>query len=187
MTTTELLSRQAAAEWLAQQLQDKSVEQWALFLRNNANNARRAIYRLPVEQIGRSSFYQPDELAKFVEFEQGRQLGTLKLSGRAAEVLQAFGTGTSGATTNGRKWKGGSANIGLTNRGERFIQTIIDEPLTVYAMTPEQAIKFGTELVEAGKAAQRQNSEAGREKPDMSGYKTIVDNQDILIQRKGNK
>lgn len=186
MTTTELLSRQAAAEWLAQQLQDKNAEQWALFLRNNANNARRAIYRLPVEQIGRNSFYQPDELAKFVQFEQGRQLGTLKLSGRAAEVLQAFGTGTSGATANGRKWKGGSANIGLTNGGERFIQTMINEPLTVFAMTPAQAIEFGKELIEAGQAAQRQNSQANTgNSADMTGYKTVTDNQDILIQRKG--
>lgn len=186
MTTTELLSRQAAAEWLAQQLQDKNAEQWALFLRNNANNARRAIYRLPVEQVGRSSFYQPDELAKFVQFEQGRQLGTLKLSGRAAEVLQAFGTGTTGATANGRKWKGGAANIGLTNGGERFIQTMINEPFLVFAMTPVQAVEFGKELIEAGQAAQRQNSEANTGNgADMTGYKTVTDNQDILIQRKG--
>ncbi len=186
MTTTELLSRQAAAEWLAQQLQDKNAEQWALFLRNNANNARRAIYRLPVEQIGRNSFYQPDELAKFVQFEQGRQLGQLKLTGRAAEVLQAFGTGTRGATANGRKWKGGSANIGLTNSGERFVQTMINEPLTVFAMTPAQAVEFGKELIEAGQAAQRQNSQANTGNgADMTGYKTVTDNQDILIQRKG--
>lgn len=183
MTTTELLSRQAAAEWLAQQLQDKNAEQWALFLRNNANNARRAIYRLPVEQVGRSAFYQPAELEKFIQFEQGRQLGTLKLSGRAAEVLQAFGTGTSGATANGRKWKGGAANIGVTNNGERFIQTMINEPLIVFAMTPAQAVEFGKELIEAGQAAQRQNSQGNS--TDMTGYKAIADNQDILIQRKG--
>ena len=183
MTTTELLSRQAAAEWLAQQLQDKNAEQWALFLRNNANNARRAIYRLPVEQIGRNSFYQPDELAKFVQFEQGRQLGTLKLSGRAAEVLQAFGTGTEGATTNGRKWKGASANLG-TDKGAAFVQTIINEPLTVFAMTAAQAIEFGRELIEAGQAVQRINSQA-QQQPGLTGYKTVTENAAIIIKRKG--
>lgn len=183
MTTTELLSRQAAAEWLAQQLQDKSVEQWALFLRNNANNARRAVYRLPVEQIGRSSFYQPDELSKFVQFEQGRQLGTLKLSGRAAQAMQAFGIGQDGGSTKGRKWKGGSANLANDNGGV-FVQAVISEPLTVFAMTAAQAIEFGKELIEAGLAAQRQNSQAPQ-RPVQDGYKVLTSTPAIIIKRKG--
>lgn len=183
MTTTELLSRQAAAEWLAQQLQDKTAEQWALWLRNNANTARRATYRIQTEQIGRSAFYNLGELEKFAEFEKGRQLGQLKLTGRAAEVLQAFGTGTEGATTNGRKWKGACANLG-TDKGAAFVQTIINEPLTVFAMTAGQAIEFGRELIEAGQAAQRINSQA-QQQPDMTGYNTVTENATIIIKRKG--
>lgn len=182
MNTTDLLSRQAAAEWLAGQLQDKTVKQWALWLRNNANTARRAVYRVQVETVGRSAFYKPDELEKFVEFEKGRQLGQLKLTGRAAEVLQAFGTGTEGATTNGRKWKGGSANLG-TDKGAAFVQTIINEPLTVFAMTTDQAIEFGRELIEAGQAAQRINDQAPQQ-PDR-GYKVLTSTPAVIIKRKG--
>ena len=85
---TELFSRSVAAEWLAQRLPEKTPEQWALWLRNNANTARRAVYRVPVETLGRGSFYLPEELKKFVEFEKSRQLGAIKLTGRAAEMLQ---------------------------------------------------------------------------------------------------
>lgn len=182
MTTTELLSRQAAAEWLTQQLQDKTIQQWTLWLRNNANTARPASYRIPTEQIGRGTFYNLDELEKFAEFEKGRQLGQLKLSGRVAEVLQAFGTGTANGSTNGRKWKGGSANLG-TDKGAVFVQAIINEPLTVFAMTPAQAIEFGRELIEAGQAAQRINDQE-QQKPDLAGYKTVTDNAEIIIKRK---
>jgi len=182
MNASELLNRQVAAEWLAQQLQGKTAEQWALWLRNNANTARRASYRIQTEQLGRGTFYNINELEKFAEFEKGRQLGQLKLTGRAAEVLQAFGTGTDGATTNGRKWKGASANLG-TDKGVAFVQTVINEPLTVFAMTATQAIEFGQELVEAGQAAQRINSRAPQQ-PDLNGYKTVTENAAIIIKRK---
>ena len=183
MTTTELLNRQVAAEWLAQQLQDKTADQWALWLRNNANTARRASYRIQTEQLGRGTFYNINELEKFVEFEKGRQLGQLKLTGRAAEVLLAYGTGIDGATINGRKWKGGSANL-CNDKGVVIVQAIINEPLTVFAMTAEQAIEFGREMVEAGQAAQRQSNQSAQQlKP--SGYKTLVDNSAIAIKRKG--
>ncbi|HRP25450.1 MAG TPA: hypothetical protein PK205_16505 [Promineifilum sp.] len=160
MSTPELLSRQAAAERLAQQLPDKNAEQWALFLRNNANTARQAFYRLPVERIGRSSFYREGELSKFIEFEKARQIGTLKLSGRAAQALQAFGIGQKGGSTKGRQWKGGSAN--LINEGESItVQAIINEPLTVFVMTPAEAIEFGRDLIETGQAAQRISGQRG--------------------------
>lgn len=182
MVKTELLSRQAAAEWLGEQLQDKSAEQWALWLRNNANTARRASYRIPTEQIGRGVFYNLNEVEKFAEFEKGRQLGQLKLTGRAAEVLQAYGTGTKGATTNGRKWKGASANLG-TDKGAAFVQTVINEPLLVYAMTPTQAVEFGRELIEVGQAAQRINDQSPQN-ADQTGYKVLISTPAIVIERK---
>ena len=156
---TELFSRSVAAEWLAQRLPEKTPEQWALWLRNNANTARRAVYRVPVETLGRGSFYLPEELKKFVEFEKSRQLGAIKLTGRAAEMLQAFGTGTRHGTTHGRRWCGGTVNLAKSDEAV-FVQTIISEPLTVFAMTAEQATEFGRELIEAGEAAARINRQA---------------------------
>lgn len=160
MATVELLSTQAAAEYLTHDLPYKTVEQWALWLRNNRNQARRAIYRVKSEQLGRIAVYTKDELASFVEFEKSRQLGKVKLSGRAAEVMRAFGIGEQTGGTQGRSFKGGSANPSVANvTGTVFVQTVIDEPLLVFAMTPEQAIEFGNELVEAGRAAKRINAE----------------------------
>lgn len=156
--TTELLSRPVAAELLARQLDGKSADQWALWLRNNANTARAAVYRIPVESIGRGSFYQPAELEKFIEFEKSRQLGTIKLAGRAAEALRAFGVGE-GGSTQGRPWKGASANVASREgSGSAFVQAIVNEPLLVFALTVDQAIEFGTELADAGRAARRINN-----------------------------
>jgi len=150
MTATELLSRQASAEWLAQQLPDKNAAQWALWLRNNSNSARRAVYRVPVEQVGRSAFYQPDELRKFVEFEKQRQLGTLKLTGRAAEVMRAYGIGSSGGSTTGRKLNVTAINPQIDEAtGKPYIQFITGDPLMVYRLEPGDAKNIARDLIEA--------------------------------------
>lgn len=182
MIPSEFLSRQAASEWLAEQLPDKSVNQWALWLRNNANVARHTIYRIPVVAIGRGAFYTPDELAKFAEFEKARQFGQLKLTGRAAELFHAIGVGTEGATGMGRKWKGGTANAAARD-GAVVVQAVIDEPLLIFVMTPEQAIEFGRELLEAGQYAQKVN-EGSRQQNDDSSYTTLIDTPDLTVKRR---
>lgn len=176
----ELLNRQVAAEWLNQQLSEKSVEQWVLWLRNNANSARPAKFRIATVTIGRGTFYRVTDLEKFVEFEKGRQLGAVKLTGRAAEVLQAFGIGEEGSSTSGRRWKGGSANV--ANNGSVFVQVIVNEPLSVFRVEPADAIAFGQELVEAGKAAQRIAGETPAHATVK--FETVADTPDALIERR---
>lgn len=183
----ELLSNSMAAQMLAERLSERSAEQWRLWLQNNRNQSRQALYRVPFVRMGGGTFYAPDELEKYVEFEQFRQLGTVKLSGRAAEALRAFGIGEQGGGSLGRHFKGGSANPHPDHKGSTFVQAIIDEPLTVYAMTPEQAIAFGKELVEAGEAAQRINgTEQAQDAPNYKAV-TITDDADLLVQRKAYK
>lgn len=159
----ELLNNSMTAQVLSERLQDKTPEQWAGWLQNNRNQSRRVPYRIPFQRISGGIFYARDELDKFVEFEKQRQGGAIKLTGRAAEVLQAYGTGTSSGTAYGRRWKGASASLGNGNDGV-FVQAILNEPLLVFAMTPDQAIEFGTELAEAGKAAKRISSQHPQEK-----------------------
>ncbi len=150
MTTTELLSRQAAAEWLAQHLRDKNPEQWGLWLRNNANSARRATYRIPTEQIGRGTFYNLEELAKFVEFERGRQLGSIKLRGRAAEVARAFGLGSTRGSTTGRQLLVTAIDPQFDEvSGKTYVRLVTDGPLMVYRLEVAQARQIAMELLEA--------------------------------------
>jgi hypothetical protein len=177
----ELLGNSMTAQALSEQLQDKTPEQWAGWLQNNRNQSRRVPYRIPFQRINGGIFYAREELDKFVEFEKQRQLGTIKLTGRAAEVLRAYG-----GTTQGRHFKGGSAGPHVANDGTGvFVQAIINEPLMVFAMTAAQAIEFGTELIESGQAAQRINSKAAQPDERNTGeYEVIVDNPDITIKRR---
>lgn len=155
MSVPDQLSRQAAAEWLAARLPDKTATQWELWLRNNSNSARRAVYRVPSTKVGRHAFYAQTDLDAFVKFEHERHIGGVKVTGRAAEALFAFGIGTPTGTPHGRKWKGGNANPSPANDGGVFVQMQIVEPLLVFAMTPDEAIEFGKELLDAGQYAKQ--------------------------------
>lgn len=147
--TAEWLSTQAAGEYLSQQFPAKSAEQWALWLRNNRNQARRAIYRVKAELIGRSAFYAPEELEAFLTFEKSRQRGAIKLTGRAAEVMHAYGIGTSAGSGTGRKLKVTGINPQIDEvTGKPYVQLITHDPLMVYRLEPEQAKTISDELAE---------------------------------------
>jgi hypothetical protein len=163
---------------------DKTAEQWRLWLQNNRNQSRRVSYRIPFERMAGGVFYRREELVKFAEWEKARQLGTIKLTGRAAEVLQAFGIGEKGSTTQGRRFKGGSVNLAVDAACVPFVQAIINEPLIVFAMSADQAIDFGKELVEAGQAAKRQSRKKPQGAPDLTEYETLVDTPAVLIKRR---
>lgn len=149
------VNRQAAASWLASKLPQKSPEQWAHWLRDNANQSRPASYRVPSSKIGRHAFYDLADLEAFVRFEKEITHAGVKLTGRAAEAFHAFGIGTPSGTPYGRKWKGGYANPSTRDDGDLFVQTGINEPKLVFAMTPDEAIEFGRELLEAGEQVKR--------------------------------
>jgi hypothetical protein len=153
----ELLSTQAAAEHLAKELPTKSESQWALWLRNNRNQSRSVIYRVPVVHVGRPAYYKPQDLAEFIEFERRMQTGAMPLSGRAKQALQAFGLGEPGSTGLGRKWKGAQAAL-APSENSAVVQFVIKEPLMVFVLSPEEAQEIGRELLEFGQAAQRQNA-----------------------------
>ncbi len=148
--TDELLGNSAAAQFLHEQIADRTPEQWALWLQNNRNQARRVSYRIPFERMAGGVFYLREELANFVEWEKSRQLGTIKLTGRAAEVIRAFGIGTTGGSTTGRK-----LNVtGITPQineatGNPFVQVVTDDPLMVYRLELDEARQITADLLEA--------------------------------------
>lgn len=182
MTETTVFTTQAAGDWLHEAIPGESPEYWRQALINNRRADRTPPHRVPFSTMGRAAVYSPEALRDFAEFEKSRRIGQLKLTGRAAEVLQAFGIGQDGGAY-GRNWRGGGANQVITNSGECFVQVRIDAPLIVFAMTPGQAIEFGKELVEVGQAAQRQNAER-KSSQDLTGYKTVSDTPDMLIMKK---
>lgn len=145
----ELLNTSTAAAMLGELMTDKTPEQWMLWLQNNRNKSRRAAYRIPTEKMGGGVFYLREELCKFAEFEKSRRLGAITLTGRAAEIVHAFGIGTAGGSTTGRKM--GKPNISLQideATRERFIQFAISNPLMVYRLELNEAKFIAQELTE---------------------------------------
>lgn len=157
--TVELLSNSVAAATLAELSPEKTEAQWLHWLQNNRNQSRSVPYRVPFERMAGGVFYRLEELVQFLDWEKSRQLGTIKLSGRAAEAMRAFGVGEPGGGSHGRQWKGGDAN--LANSQDRVsVQVIINEPLLVFSLTPEEALEFASRLVDAGNAAKQIASDA---------------------------
>lgn len=147
--TDELLSNNVAAQVLCELLPDKTSEQWLLWLQNNRNQSRRVSFRIPFERMAGGVFYRREELAKFAEWDKSRQLGTIKLTGRAAEVMRAFGIGSGGSTT-GRKLKVTGINPQIDEAtGKPFIQLITDDPMMVYRLELFEAKSIASELNEA--------------------------------------
>lgn len=146
----ELYGNSRAAQFLSQALTDRTPDQWALWLRNNRNLARHAPYRIDVVHLSNRSFYRPQELAKFIEWEKSRRLGVLKLSGRAAEAMLAYGIGTATGSTTGRKLE----VVGIYEQtdqvtSERYVQLITGKPLMVYRLDLDQARDIATKLLHA--------------------------------------
>lgn len=158
--TDELLSNAVAAHVLHELLPEKTEEQWSTWLQNNRNQSRSVPYRIAFDRLAGGIFYRRDELEKFCEWEKARQLGSIKLTSRMAEALRAVGFGELGGSTRGRVFKGGAANLANDPIEGVYVQTIINEPLLVFAMTPDQAVAFGKELLDAGQAGKRIASES---------------------------
>lgn len=156
-SATELWGNGVAAEFLSEQLPGRDAKQWALWLRNNRSQSRKVPYRIAFERISNGTFYPPEELAKFVEWEKSRQLGTMKLTGRSAEVMRAFGIGTSSGSSTGRKLE----IVGISPQfdqatGKAFVQLITADPLMVYRLAPEQACEIAQDLLAAADSQERE-------------------------------
>lgn len=155
-TTEEVWSNTFTAQVLSQRLVARNVEQWTLWLRNNRNQSRQVPYRIPFVRVSNATFYRPDDIDKFVEWEKSRQLGTMKLTGRSAEVMRAFGIGGiggAGGSTTGRKLE----IIGINQQfdegnGEPYVQLVLGDPLMVYRLSSAQAAQMAADLLKAAEA-----------------------------------
>ncbi|MHB1402123.1 MAG: hypothetical protein ACYCWB_06960 [Thiobacillus sp.] len=152
----ELLSNSYTAQTLSEMLPDKTAEQWHLWLQNNRNQSRRVPYRIPFVRMAGGVFYYREELIKFSEWERGRQQGAIKLTGRAAEVLEAFGIGSSTGSATGRKLKITSITPQQDEgTGKPFVQLIMEDPLRVYRLETDEALRIADDLTVAARQSSR--------------------------------
>ena len=143
----ELWGNSFTAQALSEQLPGRDAVRWELWLRNNRNQSRAAVYRVPFERISNGTFYKPEEIAKFVAWEKSRRLGTIKMSGRAAEVMQAFGIGTATGSATGRKLLiMGIERMTDPATGQPYVQFITGDPLIVYRLEVDQALQVAAGL-----------------------------------------
>jgi hypothetical protein len=145
--TQELLSAAAAGDFLQRLMPEKTAAQWAMFLQNNRKPGRQVTYRVPFERLGSmGAFYSPAELQRFAEWEKQRTLGAVKLSGRAAEALHAFGIGQAGGSTTGRQLDYSiNPQIDPATQ-EPYLQLIVRDPLMVFRVSQAQAKGLQEEL-----------------------------------------
>jgi hypothetical protein len=152
----DLLSNSMTAQTLHERLPGKTVEHWMTWLQNNRNQSRRVAYRIPFERMAGGVFYLQEEVERFVEWERGRQLGTVKLTGRAAEAVRAFGIGEASGGATGRRLNI-SAVLPMIDdaTGQPFVRVIANDPLLVYRLEPHEAARLAKELLEASQVCER--------------------------------
>lgn len=146
----DLLSGGVAAQTLSELLTEKTPAQWALWLQNNRNQLRQVSFRIPFVKMAGGVFYRREDIARFAELEKSRQLGTIKLTGRAKEALDAFGIGTASGSTTGQKLTVTGINPQVDQAtGKTFVQLIASNPLKVYRLELDEAEAISKELNEA--------------------------------------
>ncbi|MDR5811191.1 hypothetical protein [Caballeronia sp. LZ019] len=155
--TEELLSTQAAAELIAAEIDESGgTAYWSRVLTNNRREDRNPPHRVAFQRLGGGAFYRPEDVAAFVEFEKSRRLGVLKLSGRAAEAVRAFGIGEKGGSATGRKLNVSALTLQLDQAtGAHFVQLVTNDPLMVYRLELSEARALAKELADTAQAGQR--------------------------------
>lgn len=146
----DLLSNSMAAESLHRIFPNRDVQQWSMWLQNNRNQSRSVPYRIPFVRMHGGVFYEVEELNRFADWERARSLGTIKLSGRAAEALAAYGVGSDNGGAYGRSLAY-TVMPAVTEEGEPFVRLMTEKPLAVYRLEIAQALALANELVEATK------------------------------------
>lgn len=153
----ELLSTQAAAELIESVIHEPGGSTyWSRVLTNNRREDRNPPHRVPYQRLGGGAFYRPKDVEEFIEFERSRRLGVVKLSGRAAEAIRAFGIGEKGGSSTGRKLNVSAITLQIDQAtGARFVQLVMNDPLMVYRLELSEAKALAQELADTAQAGER--------------------------------
>lgn len=177
-----------AAAHLSEQLKDKTPEQYTLMLNSNRVKSRAVAYRIPYEKIGGGVAYAVEELEKYIALQKSRTIGTVKLSTKAAEALQAVGFNEAGGSSTGRRFNPTDLILAIDEVTKKhFMQLILSDPLRVYRVEVEAAQFLNRELTELLSVVERHQREREQQQPDLGKYETVTDNQDVLVMRRVTK
>lgn len=184
-TTERLLDSKAAGGWLNEALPDKTPAQWALWLRNNRNQSREASYRVNARRFSGKACYLLKDLEKFVVWEKSRLLGTVKLTGRAAELMLAFGMGEAGGGNYGRKL---AYSVQLAfeedDPSKQFVRLMIERPLGVFRLDADEAEGLAKDLRSAANAVRRHADYLASKLPNPGDYETLVETNNLTVKRR---
>lgn len=137
------ITSRAAVKLLQEALPEKKGY-WASFLVNNRRKDRNPPHRIPFGRQHGEAIYRPADLNAFIEFEKHHRLTGMKLTGRAAEVMQAYGIGSPSGGAYGRTI---SYNLFLqSNESGPYGQLIINDPMLVFRLLPEQVDELAADF-----------------------------------------
>lgn len=144
------LTAAAAAQKLATALDEKTPKQWQERLANDRNPSRATSSRLPFIKQGRTVLYRENDVEAFIARELARRKGITVLSERAIEAMDAVGLLDGSGSGTGRKFDFVLVTDQMDEQtGERFVQMQVNNPLRVYRMTPDEAMKIGKQIFKA--------------------------------------
>lgn len=152
----EFVTTADASKYLVDAVPGETEQYWSRRLTNLRRADRTQPYELNFcKYDGKTGLYKQQDIVAFAEFEKTRRLGEMKLTGRAAAALRAFGVGEPGGGSRGREFNG-SANLQPADGGHPpIVQLIINNPLLVFALSPARAWALGNELIESANVAKR--------------------------------
>jgi hypothetical protein len=144
-SSTDRASCTEAADLLHTEIYERDGY-WYRFLLNNRRKDRDPPYRIPHSIVRGHISYSLDALFEFIEWERRRRLGTVKLTGQAAQLITAYGVGEAEARVVRSQLKC-SFSLHVDSRSKRRnIQLVIESPLSVFQLTLREAKLVAREL-----------------------------------------
>ena len=126
-------------------LQDEIPERagyWAWFLVNNRRKDRNPPHRIPCGRRHGVVIYAQSALNAFVAFEKHRRLAGMHVTGRAAEMMAAYGIGSPSGGPYGRKLQ--YRAVAAENASGPYVQLTVEDPLLVFYLPPDLVTEIAT-------------------------------------------
>lgn len=127
---------------------------WTIWLANDRKPGRAQYLR--VEPGPGRPRYARSVVDAYVDAQRAKRLREQGPSGRAVEVLEAFGIGTEAGSSTGRRFSAQVLPQLDEGTGVPFVQLITASPLAVYRLSVTQAREVAAELTDAADRACRE-------------------------------
>lgn len=124
-----------------------SPEYWTIWLANDRKPGRAR--HLPANQGPGRPRYSQAAVDAYIDLQRAKRLQQQGISGRASEVFEAFGIGSAGGSSTGRRFDARISAQLDEDTGIPFVQVVTASPLAVYRLSVEQARVVALELINA--------------------------------------